>query len=152
MRPYETLVIIRPDLGAEGPTLLDRFAGIIEGQGGSIDGRHDWGNRRLAYPIAKQTHGLYHLFEYQAEPGVVAELERNLRITEGVIRFLSVQQEHTGLPEERVPEPERGSRDVPLNEMRSYGGRGERSMDSSDARSQAASDGDNENFDGGSDE
>src|SRR4029077_10921010 len=82
------------------------------------DENRDWGVRDLAYPISKQRQGHYHLLEYQGEPSVVKELERNLRIVEGVLRFVSVQQEHTGLPEPRVREHyER--RDAPLSEMRS---------------------------------
>ncbi|HXC50431.1 MAG TPA: 30S ribosomal protein S6 [Candidatus Limnocylindrales bacterium] len=118
MRPYETLVVLRTDLGDEGAKLLTRFETVITGQGGSIDENRDWGVRDLAYPISKQRQGHYHLIEYQAEPQTVKELERNLRIVEGVLRFVSVQQEHTGLPEPRVRE-HYDRRDAPLSEMRS---------------------------------
>src|SRR5438128_89260 len=104
MRPYETLIVLRTDLGEEGAKLLTRFETVITGQGGSIDENRDWGVRDLAYPISKQRQGHYHLLEYQAEPQTVKELERNLRIVEGVMRFVSVQQDHTGLPEPRVRE------------------------------------------------
>jgi small subunit ribosomal protein S6 len=118
MRPYETLVVLRTDLGEEAAKLLTRFESVIAGQGGTIDEKRDWGVRDLAYPIGKQKQGHYHLLEYQAEPQTVKELERNLRIVEGVLRFVSVQQEHTGLPEPRVRE-EYHRRDTPLHEMRS---------------------------------
>lgn len=118
MRPYETLVVLRTDLGDEGAKLLTRFETVITGQGGSIDENRDWGVRDLAYPIGKQRQGHFHLIEYQAEPQTVKELERNLRIVEGVLRFVSVQQEHTGLPEPRVRE-HYDRRDAPLSEMRS---------------------------------
>jgi small subunit ribosomal protein S6 len=121
MRPYETLVVLRTDLGEEASRLLTRFEGVITGQGGSIDENRDWGVRDLAYPIGKQRQGHYHLLEYQAEPQTVKELERNLRIVEGVLRFVSVQQEHTGLPEPRVREQHYDRRDAPLSEMRSPG-------------------------------
>jgi small subunit ribosomal protein S6 len=120
MRPYETLVVLRTDLGEEAAKLLTRFETVIANQGGSIDEKRDWGVRDLAYPISKQKQGHYHLLEYQAEPQTVKELERNLRIVEGVLRFVSVQQEHTGLPEPRVRE-EYHRRDTPLHEMRSSG-------------------------------
>lgn len=120
MRPYETLVVLRTDLGEEAEKLLARFENVISGQGGQIDEKRDWGVRDLAYPIGKQKQGHYHLLEYQAEPQTVKELERNLRIVEGVLRFVSVQQEHTGLPEPRVRE-HYDRRDVPLSEMRSAG-------------------------------
>ena len=124
MRPYETLVVLRTDLGEEAAKLLSRFASVIVSEGGSIDENRDWGVRDLAYPIGKQKQGHFHLLEYQAEPQVVKELERNLRIVEGVLRFVSVQQEHTGLPEPRVRE-HYDRRDAPLSEMRSAPREGE---------------------------
>ncbi|MFN2427357.1 MAG: 30S ribosomal protein S6 [Candidatus Binatia bacterium] len=118
MRPYETLVVLRTDLGEEAAKHLARFQSVIVSQGGTIDENRDWGVRDLAYPIGKQRQGHFHLIEYQAEPQTVKELERNLRIVEGVLRFVSVQQEHTGLPEPRVRE-NYDRRDAPLSEMRS---------------------------------
>ena len=120
MRPYETLVVLRTDLGEEAAKLLSRFETVIVSEGGSIDEKRDWGVRDLAYPISKQRQGHYHLLEYQAEPTTVKELERNLRIVEGVLRFVSVQQEHTGLPEPRVRE-HYDRREAPLSDMRSGG-------------------------------
>src|SRR5689334_20375916 len=99
MRPYETMVVLRTDLGEEAARLMSRFETVIANQGGTLDQNRDWGVRDLAYPISKQKQGHYHLIEYQAGPDTVKELERNLRIVEGVLRFVTVQQEHTGLPE-----------------------------------------------------
>lgn len=120
MRPYETLVVLHPSLGDETARLIARFETVIQSEGGSLDANRDWGLRRLAYPIHKQQQGHYYLIEYQGEPNVVKELERNLRISEGVLRFVSVQQDHTGLPEPRVREYG-DRRDVPLSELRSQG-------------------------------
>ena len=119
MRPYETLLVLTNDLVSEQQALLERFTGVITSGGGSIDASHDWGSRKLAYPIKKQAEGRYYLLEYKAEPAIVSELERTLRITDGVLRYMSVQQEHTGLPKPRPRETERG--DVPLHEMRGRG-------------------------------
>lgn len=118
MRPYETLVVLRTDLGEEGVKLLTRLRAVIEKESGTIDELRDWGVRDLAYIINKQKQGHYHLIEYQAEPGAVRELERTLRIVEGVLRFVTVQQEHTGLPEPRVRETY-DRREAPMSEMRS---------------------------------
>jgi ribosomal protein S6 len=85
-----------------------------------VDASHDWGAKKLAHPIHKQTDGRYFLIEYQAEGDAVAEVERTLRITDGVLRYISVQQEHTGLPQPRAREPYRRD-DTPLSEMRSIG-------------------------------
>jgi small subunit ribosomal protein S6 len=120
MRPYETLIVLSPTLGAETQGLIDRVQDVIRARGGQIDANHDWGARRLAYAIQKQTDGHFFLLEYQAEGDAVAELERTLRIADGVLRYMSVQQEHTGLPVPRQRESYRRD-DVPLNELRSTG-------------------------------
>jgi small subunit ribosomal protein S6 len=120
MRPYETLIVLSPALGTETQPLIDRVQEVIRSRGGQIDASHDWGSKRLAHPIHKQTDGRYFLIEYQAEGDAVAEVERTLRITDGVLRYISVQQEHTGLPQPRVRESYRRE-DTPLSEMRSMG-------------------------------
>jgi len=120
MRPYETLIVLSPALGAETQPLIDRVQEVIRSRGGQIDAAHDWGSKKLAHPIRKQSDGRYFLIEYQAEGDAVAEVERTLRITDGVLRYLSVQQEHTGLPQPRARESYRRE-DTPLSEMRSMG-------------------------------
>ena len=120
MRPYETLIVLSPALGAEAQQLIDRVQDVIKTRGGQVDAAHDWGAKKLAYSIHKQTDGRFYLLEYQAEGDAVAEVERTLRITDGVLRYISVQQEHTGLPQPRVRETARRE-DTPLSEMRSYG-------------------------------
>lgn len=122
MRPYETLVVLSNQLGAEQAALVERCSEIIKAQGGAVDASHDWGSRKLAYPIAKQNDGHYYLIEYQGPPEAVSELERNLRIMDGVLRFMSVQQEHTGLPPEKPVDTYRDDRDRdrPHHESRSY--------------------------------
>ncbi|MFT4569184.1 MAG: small subunit ribosomal protein S6 [Hyphomicrobiaceae bacterium] len=119
MRPYETMVVLSTQ-NAETAALIDRFASIIEREGGTIAARHDWGVRTMAYAVKNQTHGHYWLIDYEAGPELVKELERNMKISEGVLRFMSIQQPHTGLPEApRVEERTDGRRDTPLSEMRS---------------------------------
>jgi small subunit ribosomal protein S6 len=118
MRPYETLMVLSTGLGDETAKLVSRFESIVRNQGGTVDANRDWGVRDLAYVIGKQKQGHYFLLEYQAEPNAVAELERNLRIAEGVMRYTSVQQEHTGLPEPRVYREYSDRRDTPLSELR----------------------------------
>lgn len=129
MRPYETLIVLSPTLGGDTQPLIDRVQEVIRSRGGQIDASHDWGSKRLAHPIQKQADGRYFLIEYQAEGDAVAEVERTLRITDGVLRYISVQQEHTGLPQPRVRESYRRD-DVPLNEMRSHGSEPEAAVES----------------------
>ena len=117
MRPYETLVVLSGSLGSEQKPLITKFEDLVKSLGGTLDESRDWGSKRLAYQIRKESDGHFYLIEYQADGDVVAELERNLRITEGVLRYVTVQQEHTGLPEPREREMPR--RDAPLSDMRS---------------------------------
>ena len=116
MRPYETLVVLSSSLGSEQKPLITKFEDLVKSLGGTLDESRDWGSKRLAYQIRKESDGHFYLIEYQADGDVVAELERNLRITDGVLRYVTVQQEHTGLPE--VREREMPQRDAPLSDMR----------------------------------
>ncbi|MEK7692423.1 MAG: 30S ribosomal protein S6 [Bdellovibrionota bacterium] len=88
---YETTWICRAELSDEGlKTLQDRITAIIGTFGGEVVLTEDWGKRKLAYPMQRETRGHYQYFVYTGKPGVVAEIERNLRIHEHVLRFLSV--------------------------------------------------------------
>lgn len=90
MRKYEVMYILRPDLEQEAvQAVVEKFQGIIS-NGGEIT-KHDlMGKRRLAYEIQKFRDGIYVLVHFNAEPIVVNELNRVLRITDEVIRFLVV--------------------------------------------------------------
>ena len=92
MRQYELMVIIQGDAGDEGvATLVDTIRGWIEGQNGNIVRIDNWGRRHLAYPINKQREGYYVLFTVDLLTAAVTELERNLRISEDVLRYLTVR-------------------------------------------------------------
>jgi small subunit ribosomal protein S6 len=88
---FETTFITGPEMSDETlKTLNDRIHGIIGQFGGTVVHNEDWGKRKLAYPIAKETRGHYTYVVYTGKGNVVAEIERNLRITDHVLRFLSV--------------------------------------------------------------
>jgi small subunit ribosomal protein S6 len=89
---YETTFIMRPDTtDAAHKNLMEKLKGIIQTHGGELSTVEDWGRRRLAFPIQKETKGLYTYLLYTGNNSLVAELERNMRINEQVIRFLSVK-------------------------------------------------------------
>ena len=93
MYSYETLVLLRPELPeAQVRETIDRAKHLIEGQQGSISETQDWGMRDLAYPVAKNNRGYYFLLRYNANPEVVWEFERTLKIADEVMRFVSVRQ------------------------------------------------------------
>lgn len=87
MRRYELMVILDPDL--EERTIapsLDQYLGVIRNGGGSVEKVDIWGRRRLAYEITKKTDGIYAVIDLTAEPDVVSELDRQLNLSEAVLR------------------------------------------------------------------
>ena len=87
---YEVLYIIDPTVGEESTAaLVEKFKAMVEAEGtlASID---EWGKRRLAYPINDLNEGHYVLMTFTAEPTLPAELDRVLKITEGVMRSMII--------------------------------------------------------------
>ena len=95
MYDYETLTVLHPDLGEAGSKdMAGRLRGILEAGRAEIKKVDEWGMRELAYTIRKQRRGIYLLLEYKAEPQAVAELERQLKLNDQVLRFITVRQIH----------------------------------------------------------
>jgi small subunit ribosomal protein S6 len=89
MRRYELMLILRPDLAEDRiQATIDRATRSIIGSGGQIIKVSPWGRRRLAYAIGLHREGSYHIVVFDAPSEAIAELERNLHITEEVIRHL----------------------------------------------------------------
>ncbi len=87
LRHYEVMVILDSDLEERtvAPS-LDQYLNVIRTSGGSVEKTDVWGRRRLAYEIDKKTEGIYAVIDLQAEPAAVAELDRQLRLNESVLR------------------------------------------------------------------
>ncbi|MBR57143.1 MAG: 30S ribosomal protein S6 [Myxococcales bacterium] len=91
MRLYETTLIIRPDVDeAEATAIRESVDTNLKKAEAPVVRWESWGKRKMAYSINKYPKGIYLYVMYLASSDVVAELERNLRINEDVIRFLSV--------------------------------------------------------------
>jgi small subunit ribosomal protein S6 len=91
---YENVFIARQDLTqAQVDALTDSFAAIVADKGGAVKKRESWGLRNLSYRIRKNRKGHYVLFNLDCPPAAVNELERNMRLNEDVIRFLTVKVE-----------------------------------------------------------
>lgn len=92
MRKYETLLLLSPELGAEPrEALIAGFTAVIERMEGKILAVDNWGMRDLAYPVKKQMRGFYVRLEYGGPSNMVAELERNIRIADGIFKFVTVK-------------------------------------------------------------
>lgn len=91
MRFYETMFILKPTLTQEETTAkIEFFKTVLLNNGASIEATIDMGIRNLAYEIKKCKRGYYFVIYFKAEPNLVAELERNYRINEDVIRFIVI--------------------------------------------------------------
>ena len=92
MRKFETLLLLSPELTVEGRDfILNALVAVIEREGGKLLATDPWGMRDLAYPVRKQMRGFYVRLEYAAPAALIAELERNIRIADGIFKFMSVQ-------------------------------------------------------------
>ncbi|MDR1084545.1 MAG: 30S ribosomal protein S6 [Deltaproteobacteria bacterium] len=90
-RRYETLILLSPNLGKpELEAVKTKIDGILAQGRGQIVRFEDWGRRRLAYPVKKEIYGNYLLYDYQGQPALAAELERNLKIDEQIFKFLTL--------------------------------------------------------------
>jgi len=108
MYDYETLAVLHPDLGEAGSKeMAQKIRGILESGRAEIKNVDEWGMRELAYPIRKQRRGIYVLVEYKAEPLALAELERQLKLSDQVLRFISVRQIHKKALPPRRPREDR---------------------------------------------
>lgn len=94
MRQYETMVLLSPELADEA--VEEKISGfekrIAEG-GGEVLNVDRWGKKRLAYPINRQRHGIYFIVTYHSEPGIVAGIERDMRIDEDTWRYMTVRMD-----------------------------------------------------------
>jgi small subunit ribosomal protein S6 len=94
MHNYELMYIISPTLEAEQiDAMVEKFKALIESNGGVITEIKKWGKRRLAYEINDLREGYYVIVNYQAAPSLAVELERVLKITEGVMRSMIVRKD-----------------------------------------------------------
>lgn len=104
--PYETLFVIHPDQGGRVKEYNEKFKQIIEGLGGSVSHVEEWGLKDLAYRIQKQSKGYYTLLQYRSTARAVEELQRNMKLTDEVLRYLTVRLDEAAGAETQRKEPE----------------------------------------------
>ncbi len=104
-REYETIYILRPGITNDDVAEVNsRVRGIIENMGGKVLKVDNWGKRRLAYEVRKERKGIYLYWQYLAGPGVVEEFERNMRMLDSVIRYMTVKLDSDIDPDARPSE------------------------------------------------
>ena len=113
MRRYETLFIVTPDSSDEDlQAVADKFKGVITSMNGKIAAYDEQGKKSLAYNIKKQSKGHYVLMDYLGQADVVAELERNMRLDDRILKYLTVKladQVDPDTVEEEKPKPRRAA-------------------------------------------
>ena len=93
MAKYETMMVTTANLDEESSNaLINKFKNLIAANG-TIDSVDDWGKKRLAYPINDETEGVYTVINFTSEPDFPAELDRVFKITEGVLRSMTLAVE-----------------------------------------------------------
>lgn len=95
LKHYETMFILKPTLTEEETVAqIDNIKAIIEKNGGEIAACDNMGSRELAYEIAKCKRGYYYVVYFRGNPDGIAEIERNYRINENLIRFIFIKYEN----------------------------------------------------------
>ena len=96
MTCYETLFVVKPTLTEEEiAATITKVKDVLAKEGAELVGTNDMGMRKLAYPVQKHDRGYYTVLFYKAEGTIINELERNLKISEDVIKFLSIKYSNT---------------------------------------------------------
>lgn len=94
MRDYEIMYIIKPELDEEAvQAVVDRFNTLIADNGGEVVTADKWGKRKLAYEIRDYREGIYILVNFKGEAGTARELDRVLKITDDILRFMIISKE-----------------------------------------------------------
>ncbi|MCA9587655.1 MAG: 30S ribosomal protein S6 [Myxococcales bacterium] len=94
-REYETIYILKPDVDAESAEKVQsRVSEVIGRDAGKLVKVESWGRRKLAYPVQKNKKGVYMYVKYIGRGGLVAELERNLKLADAVLKFQTVKLDH----------------------------------------------------------
>lgn len=97
MRPYEAMVILDPTMSEEDTkAAVAKVGELVSAIKGKVVGVEEWGKRKLAYDIKRHQEGYYVVYKFDASPESVTELERTLKISDPVLRFLVVRLEEKG--------------------------------------------------------
>lgn len=119
MRRYETVMIVPVDLPDDEITgLIDRYRSIITNHKGLVVKVEKWGKRKLAYEIRKHSRGFYMLIDFAGQSATVSELERNLKIDDKILKFMTVKKDDQVILEDIEREIATGSSAVAAAETK----------------------------------
>lgn len=93
MNKYESVIIVNPNVDDEGLKSLEKTFTDLINKEGKVEKVDNLGKKKLAYEVKKNNEGIYLVFHFEAEPTLVAELERNYRINDEVIKFIVIRVE-----------------------------------------------------------
>lgn len=94
MNKYESIIIVNPNVDEAGlKALEEKFTGVIN-ENGKVESVENMGKKKLAYEIKKFSEATYLLFNFEAKPASIAELERVYRITDDIIKYIVVRKEN----------------------------------------------------------
>lgn len=93
MNKYESVIIVNPNLEEESvKNLIKKFSDLINADG-TVASVEEMGKRKLAYEIKKQSEGYYVVYTFEADPEFIKELERIYRITDSIMKFITIRKE-----------------------------------------------------------
>ena len=105
MRQYETLFIVNPDSSEEElKAVATKIKGVVSGMNGIVTSYDEQGKKKLAYSVKKQNKGYYVLMDYVGSADIVSEIERNMRLDDRVLKYLTVKLADQVDPESIEPE------------------------------------------------
>lgn len=106
-REYETIYVLRADVDPDSADrVASRIAEVVSRESGKLIKVENWGRRKLAYVVAKQRRGVYYYLKYLGQGVLVAELERNLRMLDTVLKFQTILLREDVEPETVTVDPE----------------------------------------------
>lgn len=93
MRHYEIVLLVHPDQSEQVPSMLERYQGMVEGNGGRVHRSEDWGRLQLAYTIAKLHKAHYLMLNVECDKDTLDELEGVFRFNDAILRHLTVRKD-----------------------------------------------------------
>jgi small subunit ribosomal protein S6 len=139
MRHYEIVFLVHPDQSEQVPAMIERYRGMIEGNGGRIHRQEDWGRRQLAYPILKVHKAHYVLLNIECDKPALDELVGAFRFSDAVLRYLVINRAEPIVEASPMAKPEEEKERGEGRSRRARDGDGDSDDDSDDEGEESSS-------------